>query len=284
MPTIESVLSLQEKQVRVVWDDAKEEYFFAIADVVGILAECEDYDAAGNYWRVLKHRLAKEGNQFITNCNKQRMVSPKDGKRYPTDVADKEQLFRIIQSIPSKKAEPVKMWIAKVAAERIDETIDPEIAIDRAMDTYRQKGYSEGWIKQRMEGKRTRKALTDEWKRAGVKDKEYAPLTNIILQEWSGKTAAAYKRYKGLTKENLRDNMTIMESALSTLAEAAATELHRKENPEGFSESAKVAKRGGRVAKVARTEMEKQLGYSIVSTKNAKHLNAPDSPEQIDVQ
>ena len=210
------------------------------------------------------------------------MASWKDGKMYLTDVADQQQLFRLIQSIPSPKAEPFKVWMAQVASERIDEIQDPELAIDRGIEYYRKKGYGEGWIAERMKGKEARKALTDEWKRTGGKDNQYATLTDIITQEWSGFTTKQYKNFKGLKKENLRDNMTRMESALNTLAEVAATELSQKKNPSTFEQNKKVAKGGGHVAKIARDELEKQLGRSIVTRANAKGLKAPDDIHQID--
>lgn len=205
-----------------------------------------------------------------------------DGKFYLTDVADQIQLFRIIQSIPSPKAEPFKMWIAQVASERVDEIQDPELAIDRGIDYYRRKGYGEGWIAERMKGKEARKALTDEWKRTGVKDSQYATLTDIITQEWSGFTTKQYKNFKGLKKENLRDNMTRMESALNTLVEVATTELSQKRNPLSFEQNKTVAKGGGHVAKIARAELEKQLGRSVVTRSNAKGLKASESVRPIE--
>lgn len=207
-----------------------------------------------------------------------------DGKMYATDVADQEQLFRLVQSIPSPKVEPIKVWIARVASERIDEIIDPEISIDRAIEMYRRKGYSEEWINQRLQGKKERKKLTDEWKRVGVKEKQYAVLTNAIYEVWSGMTAKEYKHLKGLKKENLRDNMTDTESALTTLAEVATREISQNEDPETIAHSINIARRGGGVAKVARDALEDQLGRSIISSENAKTLNASESPKEIEEQ
>ena len=212
-----------------------------------------------------------------------KMLAP-DGKMRSTDVADQEQLFRLVQSIPSPKVEPIKVWIAKVASERIDEMIDPELSIDRAIDIYRRKGYSEEWINQRLQGKKERKKLTDEWKRAGVKEKQYAILTNAIYEVWSGMTAKEYKHFKGLKKENLRDNMTDTESALTTLAEVATREISQNEDPASLQHSINIAHRGGKVAKVAREALEEQLGRSIISPENAKTLNAPEEPRLIDDQ
>ena len=267
-----------DRQIRTAWDDKEEKWYFSIVDVVAVLTDSTNPQT---YWRVLKKRLIEEGNQTVTNCNAFKMLAA-DGKMRKTDVADQAQLFRLIQSIPSPKAEPFKAWMAQVASERIDEIQDPEIAIDRGIEYYRKKGYGEGWIAERMKGKEARKALTDEWKRTGVKDSQYATLTDIITQEWSGFTTKQYKSFKGLKKENLRDNMTRMESALNTLAEVATTELSQKQNPSNFEQNKKVAKGGGHVAKIARAELEKQLGRSVVSPVNAKGLKAPDDVKQID--
>ena len=267
-----------DRQIRTAWDDKEEKWYFSIVDVVAVLTESAD---PAKYWRVLKTRLKKEGNETATNCSAFKMVAA-DGKMRLTDVADQVQLFRLIQSIPSPKAEPFKVWMAQVASERVDEIQDPELAIDRGIEYYRKKGYGEGWIAERMKGKEARKALTDEWKRTGVKDSQYATLTDIITQEWSGFTTKQYKNFKGLKKENLRDNMTRMESALNTLAEVATTELSQKQNPSNFTENKTVAKRGGHVAKIARAELEKQLGRSVVTPANAKGLKAPDNVRQIE--
>lgn len=257
-----------DRQIRTAWDQDAEKWYFSVVDVIWALTESQD---PSKYWRVLKTRLKKEGNETATNCSTFKMQAA-DGKMRLTDVADQEQLFRLIQSIPSPKAEPFKQWMARVASERLDEIQDPELAIDRGFEYYRQLGYSEGWIQERMKGKEARKALTDEWKRTGVKDSQYATLTDIITREWSGFTTKQYKQYKGLKKENLRDNMTRMESALNTLAEVAATELSQQRNPATFEQNASVARSGGHVAKTARDELEKQLGRPIVSPANAKGL------------
>ena len=267
-----------DRQIRTAWDDKEEKWYFSIVDVVAVLTDSTNPQT---YWRVLKKRLIDEGDQTVTNCNAFKMPAA-DGKMRQTDVADQVQLFRLIQSIPSPKAEPFKVWMAQVASERVDEIQDPELAIDRGIEYYRKKGYGEGWIAERMKGKEARKALTDEWKRTGVKDSQYATLTDIITQEWSGFTTKQYKNFKGLKKENLRDNMTRMESALNTLAEVATTELSQKQNPSNFTENKTVAKRGGHVAKIARAEMEKQLGRSVVTPANAKGLKAPDGVKQIE--
>lgn len=266
-----------DRQIRTAWDDKEEKWYFSIVDVVAVLTESQE---PRKYWSVLKSRIKKESGESTTICSQLKMQSS-DGKFYLTDVADQVQLFRLIQSIPSPKAEPFKVWMAQVASERVDEIQDPELAIDRGIEYYRKKGYGEGWIAERMKGKEARKALTDEWKRTGVKDSKYATLTDIITQEWSGFTTKQYKNFKGLKKENLRDNMTRMESALNTLAEVATTELSQKQNPSNFTENKTVAKRGGHVAKIARAELEKQLGRSVVTSANAKGLKAPDDVKQI---
>ena len=258
----------EEKKVRTVWDTDTEKWYFSIVDVVSVLTD-SDYQTARKYWKVLKGRLLKEGNESVTNCYQLKLRSS-DGKNYKTDVADTEQLFRIIQSIPSPKAEPFKQWMAQVASQRIDQMQDPELSINQAVADYRRMGYSEAWINQRI-----RKALTDEWQRAGVKEGvQYASLTDIITQQWSGFTTKEYKQYKGLKKENLRDNMTNLEIALNMLAEATATEISQQENPRGFMESADVAKRGGKAARGARSAIEKELGHPVVSSMNAKNLAA----------
>lgn len=267
----EAMQLFNDRQIRTAWDDNEEKWYFSVVDIVGALTDQPDVAHARNYWKVLKSRLLKEGNESVTKCNQLKLEAA-DGKKYLTDVADQEQLFRLIQSIPSPKAEPFKRWMAHVASERLDEMQDPELAIDRGFEYYRQLGYSEGWIQERMKGKEARKALTDEWKRTGVKDSQYATLTDIITREWSGFTTRQYKQYKGLKKENLRDNMTRMESALNTLAEVAATELSQQRNPETFEQNSSVARSGGHVAKTARDELERQLGRPIVSPANAKGL------------
>ncbi len=266
----------EERRVRTSWDNEAEKWYFSIVDVVSVLTD-SDYQTARKYWKVLKGRLAKEGNESVTNCYQLKMQST-DGKRYLTDVADTEQLFRLIQSIPSPKAEPFKQWMAQVAAQRIDQLQDPELSIDQAIADYRRLGYSESWINQRIKSIEVRKGLTDEWHRAGVEQgQQYASLTDIIYKQWSGLTAKEYKQYKGLKKENLRDNMTNVEITLNMLAEASATELSQQENPHGFVESSNVARRGSNVARTARQQLEKELGHSVISSKNAKSLssNAP---------
>jgi len=266
----------EDKQVRTVWDDEQEKWYFSIVDVCGILTEQPDYDHAKNYWKVLKHRLNKEGNESVTKCNQLKLVSPKDGKRYKTDVADFKQLFRVIQSIPSRKAEPFKEWMAEVAAKRIDQMQDPELNFEQAYEDYRRLGYSDKWINQRLRSIEVRKELTDEWGRAGVKDgQQYASLTDIITRGWSGKTTGQYKQYKGLKKESLRDNMTNIELALNTLAEASATEISKSKNPKGFRQSAEVARKGGEIAGDARKKLERQIGHSVVTKDKASDYLPP---------
>ena len=273
----------EEKKVRTVWDDEKEEWYFSIVDVCAVLTDQPDYDTARKYWNKLKERLVKEGNELVTNCHQLKMVSPKDGKQYKTDVADTEQLFRIIQSIPSKKAEPFKQWMASVAKQRLDQLADPELSIEQAILDWRRKDYSESWINNRVKSIEVRKALTDEWDRAGVQQgQQYASLTDIITREWSGKTTRQYKQFKGLKKESLRDNMTNTELILNMLAESAATDLSREQHPQGYSQSAKVAKKGGSVAKAARDKLEQQLGHSVISPAKASDYLPP--VEDTDVQ
>ena len=263
----EALKIFEDRNVRVVWDDEEEKWYFSIVDVCGVLTDSPN---PRNYWKVLKHRLLKEGNESVTNCNQLKLVSPKDGKKYSTDVANTEQLFRIIQSIPSPKAEPFKQWMAQVAAERLDQIQDPELSIEQAVADYRRLGYSEDWINQRLKSIEVRKLLTDEWKRGGVQGQQYASLTDIITAAWSGRTTKQYKHLKGLHKENLRDNMTNVELLLNSLAEASATEISKQENPKGYGQNADVARRGGHVAKAARNQLESQLGHSVVTSLNAK--------------
>ena len=259
-------------KIRVIWDDEQEKYFFSIVDVIKVLTETPD---AHNYWKVLKHRLKKEGNESVTNCNRLKMPSA-DGKQYLTDVADTEQLLRLIQSVPSKKAEPFKLWLAEVGRQRIDQLQDPELSIQQAVADYRRLGYSDNWINQRVKSIEARKELTDEWKRGGVKEgKEYALLTDIITQAWSGKTTREYKRFKGLKKENLRDNMTNLELALNTLAEVATTEFARQNNPQGLTANKQAARQGGNAARVARENIEQGLGRSIISSERASDYIRP---------
>lgn len=263
-----SIQLFENKQIRTKWDEETEKWYFSVIDIIDVLTESVD---AKRYWSVLKVRLKKEGAEPTTICSTLKMPAS-DGKMRLTDVADQEQMFRLIQSIPSPKAEPIKQWIARVASERIDEIQDPEMAIERGYEYYRRKGYSEEWIKQRQQGISTRKGLTDEWQRCGVKDRQYATLTDILTKEWSGFTTREYKAYKGLKKENLRDHMTNLETAVNTLAEAVTTELSKKNNPKTFDESRRVAKAGGSVAKKTRIDIERRLGKSIVSNANAKQL------------
>ena len=256
----------EDKKVRTVWDDQEEKWYFSIVDVCGVLTESDNPQV---YWRVLKNRLKKEGNETVPNCNALKMLAP-DGKMRFTDVADMEQLFRLIQSIPSKKAEPFKEWMAEVAAKRIDQMQDPELNFEQAYEDYRRLGYSDKWINQRLRSIEVRKELTDEWDRAGVKDgQQYASLTDIITRGWSGKTTRQYKQYKGLKKESLRDNMTNIELALNTLAEASATEISKAKNPRGFKQSAEVARKGGEIAGDARKKLERQIGHSVVTKDKA---------------
>lgn len=264
----------EDKPIRTAWDDEKEEWYFSIVDVISVLTDQPDYDHSKNYWKVLKHRLIKEGNQSVTSCNQLKLRSPKDNKQYKTDVADIEQLLRIIQSIPSKKAEPFKMWLAQVGRERIEETIDPELAIDRAVETYQKKGYSEDWIHQRLLSIRIRNELTDEWQKRGVeKGKEYAILTDEITKAWSGMSTRQYKNLKGLKKENLRDNMSDLELVLTMLAEASTKEISQSENPKNFEENKAVANKGGKVAGDARKSIESQTGKPVITSNDAKKLN-----------
>ena len=270
----DSIQLYEDQAIRSAWDEEKEEWYFSVVDVVGVLTDQPSYDGAKNYWKVLKHRLKEEGSQLVSNCNQLKMKSPKDGKRYLTDVADTEQLLRIIQSIPSPKAEPFKLWLAQVGKERIEETIDPEQAIDRALDTYLKKGYSEDWIHQRILSIRVRNELTAEWQARGVeKGKEYAILTDELTKAWSGMTTRQYKKLKGLKKENLRDNMSTTEIILNMLAEAATRDISAQTKPESFEESRAVAKRGGRIAGNARKELEEETGAPVITEKNAVQLN-----------
>ena len=255
------------RQIRSAWDNEKEEWYFSIIDIVGVLTDSKDPSA---YWRKLKQRLKEEGNELVTICHELKMESPKDGKFYKTDVADMQGIFRIIQSVPSPKAEPFKMWLAEVGKERIDEIIDPELMIDRALDTYLKKGYSREWINQRLQAIQVRKELTDTWQDHGIKaGKEYAILTNEISMAWSGMTTREYKNLKGLKKENLRDNMSTLEIVLNMLAEATTTELTKTKNPQGLDENKKVAKDGGSIAGNARKEIEKETGQPVITSKNA---------------
>ena len=268
----------EEKKVRTLWDAGQEKWYFCIVDVIAVLTESVDPNA---YWRKLKQRLKEEGNETVTNCHGLKMLAP-DGKMRMTDVADTEQLFRLIQSIPSPKAEPFKLWLAQVASERLDEMQDPELSIDRALEQYMQLGYSENWINQRLKSIEIRKELTDEWKKRGMKEGvQFATLTDIITKAWSDKTTKEYKVLKGLKKENLRDNMTNTELILNMLAEASTKDISEAVQPTDFEESKKVARQGGNVAKVALKELEARTGKSVVTPLNAKSaLGLPDKTKK----
>ncbi|MBP6066122.1 Bro-N domain-containing protein [Bacteroides sp.] len=262
----------EERKVRTLWDDEQEKWYFSIIDVIGILTDQQDYQASRNYWKVLKFRLSKEGNQTVTNCNQLKMQAP-DGKMRLTDVADTEQLFRLIQSIPSPKAEPFKQWMAQVASERLDQMQDPELSIEQAMTDYRRLGYSENWINQRIKTIEIRKELTDEWKRCGLEEGvQFATLTDIIYKTWSDHTAKEYKRLKNLKKENLRDNMTNRELVLNMLAELTTKGLSENTDPQTMQQHAEVAIKGATVARNARLEMEEVLGEKVVTSLNAKSI------------
>ena len=263
----EAIKIFEEKKVRTLWDDETEEWYFSIIDVIAVLTES---DNPRKYWSVLKTRLRKEGNETPTNCSQLKMPSL-DGKMRLTDVATTEQLFRLIQSIPSPKAEPFKLWIAQIAKERLDQMQDPELSIEQAMMDYKRLGYSDSWINQRLKSIEIRKDLTDEWKKHNLQEGiQFATLTDIIYKTWAGKTAKEYKQFKGLKKENLRDNMTNTELVLNMLAEAATTDLSKEKDPKEFQEHANIAHQGGKVAQVAREQLESQLGHSVVSPLNAK--------------
>lgn len=262
----------ENQKIRTAWDMEQEEWYFSVVDVVGVLTDAPDYNTGRKYWNKLKQRLKEEGSELVTKCHQLKMTAA-DGKKRLTDVADTEQLLRIIQSIPSPKAEPFKLWLAQVGRERIEETIDPEQAIDRALETYLKKGYSEEWVHQRLLAIRIRNELTDEWQKRGVeKGREYAILTDEISRAWSGMTTRQYKRLKGLKKENLRDNMSNLELVLNMLAEASTTSISRAEQPEGLEESKKAARRGGRIAGNARKELEQETGRPVITSENAQTL------------
>ena len=260
------------KQVRYVWDEEQEKYFFSVVDVIQVLT---DSPRPRKYWNALKTKLAAEGSELSSKMGQLKLPAS-DGKSYLTDVADTEQVFRLIQSVPSKKAEPFKLWLAALGQERMNQLQDPELSIEQAIKDYRRLGYSEDWINQRIKTIEIRKGLTDEWQRGGMKeDHDYAILTDIISRAWSGMTTREYKKYKGLRKENLRDNMTNVELMLNGLAEAAATELSRRENPKGFAQNANIAQRGGDVAHVARERLEQELGDTVISDKRALNFTKP---------
>lgn len=277
MTKVNAIQLFEDKKVRTIWDEEQEKWYISIIDVIEVLTNSPN---PRKYWSVLKLRLKKEGSQLATNCSQLKMQSS-DGKFYRTDVADTEQLFRLIQSIPSQKAEPFKLWLAQIASERLDEMQDPELTIDRALSQYLQLGYSENWINQRLKSIEIRKELTDEWKNRGLKEgQQFATLTDIISKSWSGKTTKEYKILKGLKKENLRDNMTNTELILNMLAEASTKDISQAVNPESFEESKKVAKQGGNVDKVALKELEAKTGKKVVSSQNAKSLR--DANKKID--
>ena len=283
MGTKEAIKLFEERKVRTAWDDEQEKWYFSIVDVVGVLTDQPDSGHARNYWKVLKHRLKKEGFESVTNCN-QLKFQASDGKRYKTDVADTEQLFRIIQSIPSPKAEPFKRWMAQVAAERIDQMQDPELSIHQAMADYKRLGYSDNWINQRLKSIEIRKDLTDQWRLHNVEEGiQYATLTDIIYQAWAGKTAKEYKQYKGLKKENLRDNMTNEELVLNMLAELSTTSITKAKDPQNLEENMQCAAEGGEVARVAREQLESKTGRKVVSPLSAKKFfGAQQSPELLE--
>jgi len=275
----QSIQIFEQRKVRTVWDEEREEWYFSVVDVVAILSDSVDPTA---YWRKLKQRLKKEGNETVTNCHGLKMQAA-DGKMRITDVVDTQNLFRLIQSIPSPKAEPFKQWIAEVAKQRLDQMQDPELSIEQAIYDYRRLDYSENWINQRIRSIEVRKALTDEWRRGGMEEGvQFASLTDIITRQWSGKNTREYKQYKGLKKESLRDNMTNIELALNTLAEASATELSKEKSPKGYNANARIARQGGDVAKAARDKLESQLGKSVISTAKASdYILPPNEPEDV---
>ena len=266
-----SLKLFEEKQVRAIWDEDAEKWWFSVVDICAVLTDSE-YQKARNYWKWLKNKLNEEGSQLVSITNQLKMEAF-DGKMRPTDVMDTEQVLRLIQSIPSKKAEPFKIWLAKTGSERIDQAIDPELSIAQAIQDYRRLGYSENWINQRIKSIEVRKALTDEWDKAGVEQGvEYASLTDLMTRTWSGMSTSEYKRYKGLKKENLRDNMTNTELVLNMLAEVATTDISIVRQPSGFDESAQIAKEGAKTAKAAREQLEKSTGKPAISSMNAKEL------------
>ena len=268
----DKVYLFEDLPIRSAWVEDEEEWYFSVVDVVGVLTEQLDYQKSRKYWNKLKQRLSEEGSQLVTNCHQLKMTA-QDGRKRLTDVANTEQLLRLIQSIPSKKAEPFKLWLAKVGKERIEEVIDPELTIERTLETYAKKGYSREWINQRLQAIQVRKELTDEWDKRGVKKGvEYAILTDEITKAWSGMSTRQYKNLKGLKKENLRDNMSTLELVLNMLAEATTTELSKQKQPESFEESRTIAKEGGAAAGEARAAVEKRTGKTVITSKNAAQL------------
>ncbi len=273
-----NVKLFEHKQIRSAWNEGEEKWYFSIVDVIGVLT---DSSKPGNYWKVLKHRLLKEGNQSVTNCNQLKLQSA-DGKFYNTDVGNTEQLLRLIQSIPSPKAEPFKLWLAQVGYERIEETENPELSFDRAMQTYLQKGYSKAWINQRLKSIEVRKELTDEWENSGVKKgNEFAILTDIITKAWSGKTVKEYKKHKNLKKESLRDHMTNLELVLNMLAEATTTEISKEKKPKNLTENKIIAQQGGIIVGNTRKQIEAKTGKKIVSPNNAKELTGKKNTKKL---
>ena len=269
----------EDKKIRAKWNDEQEKWYFSVVDVIAVLTD-NDYQKSRNYWKWLKNKLIQEGSELVSDTNQLKMKSV-DGKYYNTDVMNTEQVLRLIQSIPSKKAEPFKLWLAQVGKERIDEAYDPEIAINRALDTYRKKGYSEEWINQRLKTIDIRKEFTDELKEKGISaSKDFAILTNILTQAWSGYSVKEYKNLKGLKKENLRDNMTNMELVLNMLAETSSTEISKSKNRKGFKEAEDSVKKGGNIAKIAKEQLEKETGKKVISDKNAKEIRKLNSGEE----
>lgn len=269
----------EDKKIRVKWDDRQEKWYFSVVDVISVLTD-NDYQGGRKYWKTLKMRLNKEGSELVTNCYQLKMIAY-DGKLRDTDVMTTEQVLRLIQSVPSKKAEPLKLWLAQVGKERIDEAYDPEITINRALDTYRKKGYSEEWINQRLKTIDIRKEFTDELKEKGISaSKDFAILTNILTQAWSGYSVKEYKNLKGLKKENLRDNMTNMELVLNMLAETSSTEISKSKKRKGFKEAEDSVKKGGNIARIAKEQLEKETGNKVISDKNAKETRKLNSGEE----
>ena len=280
---LETISNLFEgNEIRSIWDNEKEEYYFSVVDVISALTN-NDYDKSRNYWKWLKNKLNEEGSQLVSNTNQLKMKSKKDGKNYLTDTLDTKGILRLIESVPSPKAEPFKLWLANLGSERIDEVFDPEIAINRAVDYYRKRGYSDKWIKDRLDGIVDRKRLTDVWKDGGItKNYEYGILTNEIYQEWSGMKASEYKAFKGLRKESLRDNMSDIEVLLTDLGETATRELAKKHKPYGLEQNKKIARMGGNTAKVARDDLEKKLGESVITKNNNLNYKYIESQDKIE--
>ena len=280
---LETISNLFEgNEIRSIWNNEKEEYYFSVVDVISALTN-NDYEKSRNYWKWLKNKLNEEGSQLVSNTNQLKMKSKKDGKNYLTDTLDTKGILRLIESVPSPKAEPFKLWLANLGSERIDEVFDPEIAINRAVDYYRKRGYSDKWIKDRLDGIVDRKRLTDVWKDGGItKNYEYGILTNEIYQEWSGMKASEYKAFKGLRKESLRDNMTDIEVLLTDLGETATRELAKKHKPYGLEQNKKIARMGGNTAKVARDDLERKLGESVITKNNNLNYKYIESQDKIE--